>query len=340
MIFLTTFISVATMVALALPGFILRKKNMLPEKAVATLVAVLIYASQPFLTISSFLSKEYKPSLLVNMAITFGFSLALHVVLFLVATLVFSFFKTKKREDESDEEYEARRLCNDKQNRIGTITSFMGNIGFMGIPVMKMLFPDNPEMLIYTAVFMVGFNISSWTLGVYAITGDKKNISLKSAFLNPAVATLGIALLLFFFKQYIPAKVLNPLSDGISYLAEMTLPLSMIIIGIRLADVKASSLFTSSKTYVTCGMKLLVAPLATLGIALLVKLIFPTLDTSVIKTIFICMAMPSAAMNLSFAEKFDGDRDSAVRATLLTTVLSILTISLLMLLCDFIPALG
>ena len=340
MIFLTTLISVATMVALALPGFILRKKNMLPEKAVATLVTVLIYASQPFLTISSFLNKDYHPKLLINMAITFGFSIAIHIIVFFVAKLVFSFFKVKKGEDESDEDYAVRRESCDKQNRISTISSFMGNIGFMGIPVMKLLFPDKPEMLIYTAVFMVGFNISAWTLGVFALTGDKKNISLKSAFLNPAVATLSIALLLFFFKQYIPTKVIEPISTGIDYLAEMTLPLSMIILGIRLADMKATALLSSPKSYLACGMKLLVAPLLTLGLALLVKLIFPALSGTVIKAIFICMAMPSAAMNLSFAEMFGGDREAAVRNVLLSTILSVVTIALLMFLAEAIPVLG
>ena len=36
------------------------------------------------------------------------------------------------------------------EKRICVITSFMGNVGFMGIPVMKALFPQSPEMLIYT----------------------------------------------------------------------------------------------------------------------------------------------------------------------------------------------
>jgi predicted permease len=87
-------------------------------------------------------------------------------------------------------------------------------------------------------------------------------------------------------------------------------------------------------------MKLLVAPLLTLGLALLVKLIFPTLSGTVIKAIFICMAMPSAAMNLSFAEMFGGDREAAVRNVLLSTILSVVTIALLMFLADVIPALG
>ena len=45
--------------------------------------------------------------------------------------------------------------------------------------------------------------------------------------------------------------------------------------------------------------------------------------------------MPSASLGLTFAEMFDGDRESAVRSTLLTTLFSVITIPLLMLLCAF-----
>lgn len=70
--FLTSLISVGIMIALAVPGFILKRLNMLPEKAVAALVAVLIYVSQPFLTIDSFLEKDYQPQLLIGMGISFS----------------------------------------------------------------------------------------------------------------------------------------------------------------------------------------------------------------------------------------------------------------------------
>lgn len=330
--FLTSFISVAIMVALAVPGFILRKRNMLPEKAVAALVTVLIYVSQPFLTISSFLSKEYDPRLLANMGVVLVLALVFHILIFLVARLVFGLFVAKKRDGESDEAYAERASGLDAQKRIAVITSFMGNVGFMGIPVMKALFPGSPEMLIYTAVFMVGFNIASWTIGVYTVTGDKRNISLRSAFLNPAVCSLVIALPLFFLKKYIPLAVLTPISDGVGYLAEMTLPLSMLILGIRLADANIKSLFSDIKIVVVCALKLVAAPVMCLGIMLLIRLVLP-LSSAVINTILIVTAMPSAALTLSFAEKFDGDSMTAVRATLITTILSIITIPLMMLLC-------
>lgn len=360
------------MIALAVPGFILKRKNMLPDKAVAALVAVLIYVSQPFMTIDSFLEKDYQPQLLGGMGISFVLSLAFHVLVYFMAKAVFAFFPDKPRikvtpdktvlsdggeslrnggeslrNDEenklNDENFagsESSALSSNRdiaaEKRICVITSFMGNVGFMGIPVMKALFPQSPEMLIYTAVFILGFNIASWTLGVYTITGDKKHISLRKALLNPPTAALVVALPLFFFKSYIPSDVLTPLSSGIGYLSDMTLPLSMIILGIRLADIKFKVLFTDVKVYVVCLIKLVAAPLICFGIMYLLKLVFPALDKSIIVTAYIVIAMPSASLTLTFAEMFDGDRATAVKTTILTTLLSVITIPLLMLLCNFI----
>lgn len=337
--FLTSFISVATMIALAVPGFILRRKNMLPEKAVAALVAVLIYVSQPFLTIGSFLEKDYRPELLVGMGVTFLLSLVLHVLAYILSKGTFALFREKKTVESTTGESGGAELPLvsklTAEKRICTITSFMGNVGFMGIPVMKALFPESPEMLIYTAVFILGFNIASWTLGVYEVTGDRKNISFRRALLNPPTAALVVALPLFFFKSYIPTDVIVPVSSAVGYLADMTLPLSMIILGIRLADIKFKTLFTDLKVYVTCFIKLIASPLLAFAVGFALLKLFPSLDRSVAITVYIVMAMPSASLGLTFAEMFDGDRETAVKATLLTTFLSIITIPLLMLLCVF-----
>ena len=110
-----------------------------------------------------------------------------------------------------------------------------------------------------------------------------------------------------------------PVSSAVGYLADMTLPLSMIILGIRLADIKFSSLFTDGKVYVACALKLVASPLMAFAVVFALVRLFPALDRSVAITIYIVMAMPSASLGLTFAEMFDGDRESAVRSTLLTT---------------------
>lgn len=322
--FLTTFISVAIMVVMVVPGFILRKLKLLPEKAVGALVAVLIYVSQPFLTVSSFLEKDYMPELLTGMLAVAVLSMLLMLLAFGAARLVFRLVYMKKGKEFAAKE----SVC--------AMCSSFGNVGFMGIPVMKMLFPNNPETLIYTAVFMVGFNIVAFTLGVYVITGDAKYISLRRAFLNAPTAAIVVALPLFFLKRYIPESVLTPASTAISYLADMTLPLSMIILGVRLAEVKPRALLSDPAAYLVCFMKLVITPLLTLGVLVAVRAIFHGLDVAAAMTCYVVATMPTASSTLSLSELYGGDSAVAVRSMILSTLLSVLTVPLVMLLGTFI----
>ena len=311
--FLNTFISVAVIVVLAVPGFVLKRANLLPENATNVLAALLLFVSQPFLMAGSLLNKEFAPSMLPAFAQVFVFAIVLEIGVYLLAKPMFC----KCKEDSS--------------RRASIACSFLGNVGFMGIPVMEMLFPGDQQFILYAVIYNVVFGAISWTLGVYVVTGDRSKIKLWKIILNPPTLASLLAMPFFFCNVHIPVIVLKP----ISFLGNMTLPLSMIILGVRLANVKFSSLFKDLKVYGVALMKLVISPLFSLGVMLLIDLIIP-LNKFVIIGVYIISAMPSASVVLSFAELYDGDKELAAKATLMNTLLCILTIPLLMILCDFI----
>ncbi len=311
--FLATFINVVTIVVLAVPGFVLRKCKLFPEKAASILAVLLLYVSQPFLMMSSIFNKPFDAAMLPNFAWVLGFAVALQLAVYFVSLLCFS------------------RDKNEAARRAAVASSYLGNVGFMGIPVMEMLFPGNDDMILYTVVYNIAFNAMTWTLGVYAITGEKKRINPLKIILNPPTIAVIIALPFFFCNVAIPEQVMTP----ISYLGDMTLPLSMIILGVRLADMHPLRLVNDVRVYVVAALKLIVSPLLSLGIMLLVDLVFP-LDRFVIIALFIIGAMPTASSALNFAEMFGGDRETAAASTLMNTLLCIVTIPILMLLCDLI----
>ena len=94
-------------------------------------------------------------------------------------------------------------------------------------------------------------------------------------------------------------------------------------------------LIADVRVYIVAVLKLIVSPLLSLGILLLADIIFP-LDRFVMIALFIIAAMPTASSALNFAEMFGGDRETAAASTLMNTLLSIITIPVLMLLCNFI----
>ena len=103
----------------------------------------------------------------------------------------------------------------------------------------------------------------------------------------------------------------------------------------RLPSTRAADLFKSPKLYHASLVKLVIAPLFTFAVLLLLRLVLPINDTIFI-TLFVVMAMPSAAALIMFVEMFGCDSNAAVKCILLSSMLSVITIPLLMLLSRFI----
>ena len=311
--FLSTFINVLVIVVLAVPGYFLRKVKLLPDKAASVFAVLLLFIAQPFLMVSSLLNKPFESDMLVNFGWIFLFAVVLQFIVYFLARLIFHGCK----------EEASRRAC--------VACSYLGNVGFMGIPVMQMLFPGNDELVLYTVIYNIAFNAMTWTLGVYAITGMRRCINPVKIVLNPPTIAVIVALPLFFCNVAVPETVMQP----ISYLGNMTLPLSMIILGVRLADMRLIRLVNDWKVYLVAFVKLVLSPLVSLGVLLLVSLVLP-LDRFVILALYIIAAMPSASSALNFSEMYQGDSETAAAATLMNTILCILTIPVLRVLCSWI----
>jgi predicted permease len=312
-VFITSLIRVGLLVAMTVPGFVLKKLKKLPENSIAVISAIIIYISQPMLSLYSFIEAKFSSELLVNMGIAFVLAIIFNVGSLLLAKLVFL----------KDKDVPASKVC--------TIGSALSNCGFMGIPVIKVLFND-PQITIYALIYMIVFNIVLWTAGVYLISGDKKYVSIKKAFLNLPTIVLLIALPIFFLNLNLTENT-NPAIQATmqfcQYFNNFNAPLPMLIMGIRLADVKFKEIFNSKRVYLTSLLKLIVFPIIALLMMWLISIIpsFP-IDNKTITSVLICVAMPTATMTMTLAEVFGGDKYTAVKVTLQTTLFSILTIPL------------
>ena len=340
--FSTTAVSVLLLVAMAVPGYLLIKTKMLPQKAITYLSVLLLYVSQPFLSIRSFLEVSYTLQLAVNLAIVFGVSLAGQAVIFGVMWLVL-----RRRFDDPQQTAElirdgfiggdsytaepalkaaVARSVSGRANRAMVLASAFGNVGFFGVPVLQFLFPDAHDAIAYSAVFIVTLNLMSWTVGSYLLTGDKKHVSLKRALINPQTVTLVISLPLF-FAGVSAGDLPDTINTVIGYLADMTAPLCMIILGMRFALAPVVQLFTDFRVYVASFIKTLVFPL------LVYVVLMPFQMEEMLRVSLVLLSgMPAATINLNLDELYGADEKTAANSILMSTVLSIVTIPLLMLL--------
>jgi|GEM_PF-122397 len=318
--FIDVLITVIFLILLAAPGFIFAKLKMLPEKAAETISVIVLYCCQSVLVITSFQKKAFDPQIGLNMLWVALIALCVHFIMFAILKLVF-----------------IGKSADDKV-RVMKFASMFSNCGFMGFPFLQSLFSHNVELLseimIYGAVIIAVFNFLTWTFGVYIMTGDKKQVSFKKIALNPVIISLIIGFILF---VALPCPIVDLAADGstldsiftklmqsMNYLADMVTPCSMIVIGIRLANVNLKQLFLDKRAYISAFFKLVVMSL----VAILAVAFLPV-DVTVKYAIFFLLSMPSATNTAMFAVKFGGDGDFASVCVLLSTTLSVITIPLL-----------
>lgn len=301
------FINVVLTLLFIVPGYILCKVKKAKAEHLSTMSAVLIFVGTPCLIVSAFLSFDYTPEKLLNMGIFFGVTLVLQALFIFILWL----FLRKKHADA--------------RYRIFNIGCVFGNVGFFGLPIIRALFPYNPEVACYSSTYVVSMNILVFTVGTYCLTGDKKFMSLKQAFINPSTIGLIVALPLFIFgaKTVVPDYAYN----AVKLLGDMTAPFCMIILGVRLATVPFTKLFTRPFVYLICVGKLIVFPLFCFA-----AVYFLPIDYAFKASILVLSAVPCASIMLNLAEIHNGETELAANCVLLSTLLCFITIPLLTLL--------
>lgn len=282
-------------------GFVIRKMNKASETHLQTLSGILIYICNPFLEISAFMSLDFSVSETIEMLKFFIVSFFLQSIFMLILYLIL------------------RRKYSESKYRLLTIASVLGNVGFFGMPITRALLPDNPEVACYCAVNMVTMNILIFTVGVFCLTNDKKYISVKSALFNPTIFGFVIALPFYIFgiKNILPDTFIG----AINTIADISTPLCMFILGIRLASVKLKSVFSKPIVYIICLMKLVVFPCFCFAVVSLLPV------SSVFRSaVTILAATPCASFTLALSEMHESEPDMAAKCILVSSVLCFITI--------------
>lgn len=313
-LFSNVLLIMASLLALIIPGYILRKLKLFTDGAVAGMVSILLYICQPLLSITPFLDQD-SPSanIVILMGLCFLISFFGHIAVFALAKLIF--FKWKNIESAS----------------AYTFASVFTNCGFLDLPFIKML-TNSSEAMLFAIMYNISFNILMWTLGIYILTKDKKAISFKKAFINPAIVPLVISFPLFFFPS-INIISGTPIENSINLLANMSAPISMIVVGIRLADIGLLNAIKGIGNYIGSFVRLIIAPALMIGLAILLRLI-PYFSNSSLGLLclavpVILMGMPPASLLVTFAEKTGRARVDSTRIFITATLLSVISVPLL-----------
>jgi len=203
-----------------------------------------------------------------------------------------------------------------------------GNNGFMGFPVALALFGE--EGLSLTVIMSVPFSFLVFSLGARMVCMDQPKdgsaapISWGKVLFSPINLAMAAGLAVYFTQLQIPQAILTPLE----YLADVTTPMSMIVVGMNLSQGRLSEMVRDRDAITSSAARLLVCPLVSWAILRLI----PGVDSLVFGALLINMAMPAATMATFLAEEHGGCTQLAARTVFLSSLLCIATIPLISLL--------
>jgi len=298
--------AVAVLLAVAVPGYVLKKKKMVGEDCMPSLSKILLYVCQPCLSVYTFKSATFSAAMLGNIGIFALLALLVQILMLGIAFLLF------------------RRRMKNPLYRIMTIACSLGNCAFFGIPILEALFPETAAgLLIYTSVYAIIMNIIGWTLGAAIISQNLKYVSVKKIFLNPAMFSLLIAIPFFVFEIPLPESV----DSMVALIGRMSTPISMLIMGMRLATTNFKQMFTTKQIYISIAMKQFLMP-----ILALLMIVFLPVDSGMKAVLYIICWCPVASVVLNFSEILGEGQKEAASTVLLSTILSILTLPIMTLL--------
>lgn len=277
-------------------GFIGQKIFKLNIKSVSTTA---LYLMTPPLIFRNFYNVKLDAKYL-NILI---YSLALTISIILIVMLIARF----------------RKYDSTKTSALIASTAFMNN-GNYGAPLM--LFAYGEVGFQYAVAIMILHTIVMSTLGLYYTA--KGRFSAKQSFVSVLKMPVVHALFLGIIWQYLNLPLPQNIYNAISLVADASIPLVMIVLGMQLAEMKIFNV-RWGVTSLGLFLRLIVSPL----IAYMITLILPV-EPLLAKVMIVLGAMPSGAIMVIYSIEYDCDPQLVSSITFIGTILSIFTLSVLL----------
>ena len=286
-------------------GALLTKLGLITEGGARTMTDVVLYAVTPCVIINAF-QREYRPEMLKGLLLT---------LLIAFLTLLFSVLL-------------AEILYRKKDISRAVVLKFslvFSNCGFMALPLQQAILGE--DGVFYGAAYVAVFNIFMWTYGLIAMSGKREPKAMLKAVVNPGVIGTVIGVILFMCSVKLPTVIASP----VSMLAALNTPVPMLVIGYHLMHANIRRVLTDKSAYFAMAMRLVILPLAVMGVLLLLKA-----DATITVAVVIAVSAPVAAFTTMMAGKFGRDTELSAGIVSASALFSLVTMPLVVGLTQFL----
>lgn len=274
-------------------GFVLKRTGVITDELQRGLSNLLVTGIVPF-NILEVATCEYTPELAANVGFGFLICGIYYAFAILAGNIIVRFLKT---------DIKSKRI-------IITMITF-ANVGFIGFSLTGELF--GAEGSLYCVIYNLLYNVLMYVYGINLISGEGR-FDILAILKKPVTLACIAALVIFFTPIYIPDILLSPISS----IGSMVFPVSMIIIGCEINNMKLTDLAFNKTAYLVSFLRLLAFPLVMAAV-----LHFLGFRGVLPRTMVVLTALPCGSMNLIFAESYDCSPKLAAVAVVQSMVLLI-----------------
>ena len=281
-----------------LVGFTAVKTGYLDVKIKDSISKLIVKIVLPCLIISSVSEREIESGVVKELFIVFLMSVFCLAVLYLTGVFTAKLFKIPEG-----------------TARVHKLLTCLGNVSFIGYPVITAMYGE--DGFFYAIVYWLVNDLFLWTFGVFTLQGGNKKGSAIKKLINPNTIAFGIAILMLSFGIKLP-----PLAfDTVKGIGDLTVYLSMIFIGMALADVDIRHAARKWWIFVVAPIKMIILPI-------LFIYIFKAFGIReiVLGAIVLEAAMPAQTVLSILANESGADFEYAACGMFVTTLLSLLTL--------------
>lgn len=281
-------------------GMILYRRGIISEEGSKQISSLIVNVTNPALLICSALDDGPKASL-AELGIALTAYAAVFAILIAVGFLLPHIL----------------RVPGDLRYAYQMLTVF-GNVGFIGIPLASAVLGS--ESLIFVSIFNLLFNLLIYTFGISllqkAAKQSQKNGHLKKL-INAGTISAAVTIIFYLGNFRVPVII----SSALSYTGRATTLLSMLVLGVSVAQMAPKDIFSHPKLYAFTLLRQILVPI---GCVLLMRGIID--NRLILNTMLLMIAVPAANMPLMLAKQMNMETESISQGIILTTVLSLVTV--------------
>lgn len=296
---------------LILTGIFLFRKKMLSEDTSRQISGLIVNVTNPAVLICSAFDDTPKISL-------YELGIGLCVVLLVSAILLLSAYLIPL----------ILRVPRPKRYSYRMMSVF-GNVGFIGIPLVSAVLGSGA--LIFVSLFNLVYNVLIYTYGISTLkkasieqhpteaSDSPAQENLLHKLINAGTVSALLTIIFYLSNFNVPAII----SSSLSYMGRATTFLSMLVLGVSVAQIAPKEIFSHPKLYAFALIRQILLPIGvTLALGLFIQ------NSLLVNTTALMLAVPAGNMPLMLSKQLHVDESTISQGIILTTLLSLVTIPL------------